>query len=87
MIEAIDQTLSCCGYDNPEAVKWNPHNQVVQCHNCGQAYTPQRQPLTDEQRKQIGEKQKWPPMCDSYMYWFFKGMDETEAAHGIKDEV
>jgi hypothetical protein len=31
--------LPCCGYYNAEAVKWNPYNQVVQCHNCGQIYT------------------------------------------------
>ena len=31
--------LPCCGYANASAVKWNPHNQVVQCHNCGQIYT------------------------------------------------
>jgi transcription elongation factor Elf1 len=31
--------LPCCGYVDASAVKWNPHNQVVQCHNCGQVYT------------------------------------------------
>lgn len=40
----MNQTLPCCGYNNLEAVKWNPYNQVVQCHNCGQVYTPQPQP-------------------------------------------
>lgn len=36
--------LPCCGYTDASAVKWNPYNQVVQCHNCGQVYTttPQR---------------------------------------------
>ena len=36
--------LPCCGYTDASAVKWNPFNGVVQCHNCGQAYTtsPQR---------------------------------------------
>ena len=36
--------LTCCGYADASAIKWNPHNQVVQCHNCGQIYTatPQR---------------------------------------------
>jgi hypothetical protein len=36
--------LPCCGYTNASAVKWNPLNGVVQCHNCGQTYThpPQR---------------------------------------------
>jgi len=23
-----------CGYNG--AIKWNPYNKVVQCHNCGQ---------------------------------------------------
>jgi hypothetical protein len=36
--------LPCCGYTDASAVKWNPLNNVVQCHNCGQNYTatPQR---------------------------------------------
>jgi len=35
--------LPCCGYTDASAVKWNPFNGVVQCHNCGQTYTaPQR---------------------------------------------
>ena len=44
--------LPCCGYADTSAIKWNPYNSVVQCHNCGQVYTapqPARQPLTDEQ--------------------------------------
>jgi len=45
--------LPCCGYTDANAVKWNPLNGVVQCHNCGQTYThpPQRtwQGLTDEE--------------------------------------
>jgi len=32
--------LFCCGYTDANAVKWNPLNGVVQCHNCGQNYTP-----------------------------------------------
>ena len=32
--------LSCCGYTDASAVKWNPFNRIVQCHNCGQTYTP-----------------------------------------------
>jgi len=31
--------LPCCGYTDASAVKWNPFNGVVQCHNCGQTYT------------------------------------------------
>ena len=36
--------LPCCGYTDASAVKWNPLNGVMQCHNCGQTYThpPQR---------------------------------------------
>ena len=36
--------LPCCGYADASAIKWNPYNQVVHCHNCGQIYTtpPQR---------------------------------------------
>ena len=44
--------LPCCGYTDASAVKWNPFNRVVQCHNCGQTYTqPQRTwvGLTDEE--------------------------------------
>jgi len=32
--------LPCCGYTDASAVKWNPFNGVVQCHNCGQTYAP-----------------------------------------------
>jgi hypothetical protein len=35
--------LPCCGYRDASAVKWNPLNDVVQCHNCGQTYTPSPQ--------------------------------------------
>lgn len=43
-IEQEPVALPCCGYADASAVKWNPHNQVVQCHNCGQVYEtpPQR---------------------------------------------
>jgi hypothetical protein len=43
--------LPCCGYTDASAVKWNPFNGVVQCHNCGQCYTtpPQRtEPVSDD---------------------------------------
>ena len=53
-IEQEPVALSCCGYTDASAVKWNPFNNVVQCHNCGQVYTapPQRTwvNLTDEDR-------------------------------------
>jgi len=49
--------LPCCGYTDASAVKWNPFNGVVQCHNCGQCYTtpPQRTWvwLTDEEHQKI----------------------------------
>jgi hypothetical protein len=48
--------LPCCGYTDASAVKWNPFNRVVQCHNCGQTYTqPQRTwvGLTDKERFEI----------------------------------
>ena len=43
-IEQEPVALPCCGYTDASAVKWNPFNNVVQCHNCGQVYTspPQR---------------------------------------------
>jgi hypothetical protein len=31
--------LPCCGYTDASAVKWNPLNGVVQCHNCGWNYS------------------------------------------------
>ena len=34
--------LPCCGYADASSVEWNPHNQVVQCHGCGQVYHPNR---------------------------------------------
>lgn len=71
--------LPCCGYTNPEAIKWNTHNQVVQCHNCGQVYTPQRQPLTQEQRDAI-VRPAVPNDWNDY-----EVIDAVEAAHGIKE--
>ena len=40
--------LPCCGYTDASAVKWNPFNNVVQCHNCGQVYTSQPQRTEQE---------------------------------------
>jgi hypothetical protein len=67
-------TLPCCGYANPEAVKWNPFNQVVQCHNCGHTYTPQfRKPLTLEHLR---------------LYWkHAKVFDELHVDVGFPDYV
>jgi protein-arginine kinase activator protein McsA len=39
-IEQEPVALPCCGYTDASAVKWNPLNRIVQCHNCGQTYTP-----------------------------------------------
>ena len=50
-IEQEPVELPCCGYTDASAVKWNPFNGVVQCHNCGQCYTtpPQRtEPVSDD---------------------------------------
>jgi hypothetical protein len=44
--------LPCCGYTDASAVKWNPLNGFVQCHNCGQNYTASQRTwvgLTDEE--------------------------------------
>jgi hypothetical protein len=51
-----DQSL-CCKRD-PIAIKWNPFNKVIQCHQCGHIWVPVDymaliQPKTD-------------PDCDSY---------------------
>jgi hypothetical protein len=43
--------LPCCGYADASAIKWNPYNQVVHCHNCGQIYTIPLQP----EQEPVGE--------------------------------
>jgi hypothetical protein len=63
--------LPCCGYTDASAIKWNPFNGVVQCHNCGQTYTPPaaQRPwvgLTDEEMKDAlisvdAETRRLPP--------------------------
>ena len=72
--------LPCCGYANASAVKWNPHNQVVQCHNCGQVYTAPtpRKPLTDEEIAAIASKPC--AVVGSYVHTFARAI---ERAHGI----
>ena len=74
--------LPCCGYADASAVKWNPYNQVVQCHNCGQVYTatPQRKPLEGVIDVQ--------PIGYHSLQLIFKSQDEIakfKAAHGIKE--
>ena len=57
--ELVD--LPCCGYTDASAVKWNPLNGVVQCHNCGQTYAPLQRTwvgLTDEEIEE-GINQSW----------------------------
>ena len=78
--------LPCCGYTDASAVKWNPFNRVVQCHNCGQTYTqPQRKPLTDEQIVAINDKHY------NIAYRDFDAdiaiARAIEAAHGIKGDA
>jgi len=47
-----------------------------------------RKPLTDEQRKNMGDKYGGKlHRPDSAAYWYFKGIDDTEAAHGIKGDA
>ena len=35
LIEFVAEFVECLHED---AVKWNPHNNVVQCHRCGQVF-------------------------------------------------
>jgi hypothetical protein len=48
--------LPCCGYTDANAVKWNPFNGIVQCHNCGHTYAPSQRTwvgLTDEDAEEV----------------------------------
>lgn len=43
MREFLSQNVcSNCVYKG--AIKWNPFNKVIQCHNCGQAYIEEFEP-------------------------------------------
>ena len=54
--------LPCCGYTDASAVKWNPLNGVVQCHNCGQAYTtPHAQPA--QRTEPVSDDIAYIPAC------------------------
>jgi uncharacterized Zn finger protein len=49
-------SVPCCGYaaksgDYP--VRWNELNNAVQCHNCGQVWTPDARP--PEQRTEVAD--------------------------------
>ena len=48
--------MPCCGYLLADAIKFNPFNKVVQCHNCGQVYSPQIKELSDEEIKEVIRK-------------------------------
>ena len=42
----------CCQYDYgklPHPVQFNPYNNVVQCHNCGEVYVPQLDRCKEEE--------------------------------------
>jgi hypothetical protein len=63
--------LPCCGYTDASAVKWNPLNGVVQCHNCGQNYTTSQrtwQGLTDEEIKTICSENGWDSSWQSLRF-------------------
>jgi hypothetical protein len=52
--------LPCCGYTDAGAVKWNPLNGVVQCHNCGHTYAPSQRTwvgLTDEEFDELDKEE------------------------------
>ncbi len=51
---AMDLALPCCGYTDASAIKWNPFNGVVQCHNCGQTYA-----TSAAQRTWVGLGAEW----------------------------
>jgi hypothetical protein len=88
-IEQEPVALPCCGYTDASAVKWNPFNNVVQCHNCGQVYTsqPQRKPLTDKAITKVIDsmpKKMKGFGVDWDLYEFARAI---EAAHGIKENT
>ena len=79
--------LPCCGYANASAVKWNPHNQVVQCHNCGQIYTAPtpRKPLTDEEMRECAQAMNAEPLAEGWPE-LIKFARAIERAHGIGEQ-
>lgn len=36
-----------CGIEHGEAVFWNPDNNVVQCHKCGNIWVPEEETAED----------------------------------------
>ena len=82
--------LPCCGYTDASAVKWNPFNNVVQCHNCGQVYTsqPQRKPLTHKEIwNAIRPLTQSDAVCMSLVQISMDEYRAIEAAHGIKENT
>jgi len=68
-------TLPCCGYRDASAVKWNPFNDVVQCHNCGQTYTP------PPQRTWVGlTNNELQPIADEYRILFGSWVEDFARA-------
>ncbi|MFM2007588.1 MAG: hypothetical protein RLZZ09_3243 [Pseudomonadota bacterium] len=51
--------LPCCGYIDASAIKWNPFNGVVQCHNCGQTYTALRAALEQPEQDPVACIRTW----------------------------
>jgi transcription elongation factor Elf1 len=80
--------LPCCGYTDASAIKWNSFNGVVQCHNCGQTYTPpQRKPLTNGEIYTAyitATNQTLRAQDERLAFEFARAI---EAAHGIKENT
>ena len=68
----------CCNYEGPAnkpyPVFWNPHNKVVQCHNCGAVYN-----STSDQLKRAYEVLD---LIDGIVSDDFCEDLEMESAHG-----
>ena len=56
--------LPCCGYTDASAIKWNPFNGVVQCHNCGQTYATSAAPAQEPVAFNAGVPPLYPEMKD-----------------------
>ena len=68
--------LPCCGYTDASAIKWNSFNGVVQCHNCGQTYTPPQRTwvgLTDEDLKLLSAE--WRIVYGAWMDDFARDIE------------
>ena len=86
MKQKSDTRLPCCGYADNSAIKWNPYNNVVQCHGCGQVYTlhqPNRQPLKDKQIVEWITSGEYNVTTNDWAS-HISFARAVEAAHGIK---